>query len=135
MVSVIRFETQTATVPGRSPPSRTMAKAATGKRSRPTLSTSVMMSADGLAGVISTWNGAAASSPVIRAIALRVSSSSAAGEITTTRPRDGAWPEGGVAGGVPVACKARSRAGAIIPVGAASVRSPAHRTTDTGNWQ
>ena len=84
---VTRFETQIVTRSGLGSLSRTIANAATADSSCPAVSTCAMTSASGLIGVVIVLNGAAASSPEIRASALRVTASSETGASTTTSPR------------------------------------------------
>ena len=84
---VTRFETQIVTRSGLGSASRTIANAATADSSCPAVSTCAMTSVSGLIGVVIVLNGAAASSPEIRASALRVTASSATGASTTTSPR------------------------------------------------
>ena len=89
VVRVMRFETQTATPDEPSSGSRTIANAATGDRSLPARSICSIRSTPGSIGRVTTWNSAAPNSPAMRRVALRVSSSSAGGDSTSTSPRQG----------------------------------------------
>ena len=89
VVRVMRFDTQTTTPDEPSSGSRTIANAATGDRSLPARSICAIRSTPGSSGRVTTWNSAAPNSPAMRTVALRVSSSSAGGDSTSTRPRQG----------------------------------------------
>src|SRR3954447_21681112 len=89
VVPVTRLDTQIVTRPDPGSRSRTIANAAVADCSSPALSICDSTSLSGSIGNVIVLNGAAASSPVIRASALRVTSSSVGDTSTTTRPRQG----------------------------------------------
>ena len=87
VVPVTRLDTQIVTRPDPGSRSRTIANAAVADCSSAALSSCESTSLSGSIGNVIVLNGAAASSPVIRASALRVTSSSVGDTSTTTRPR------------------------------------------------
>ena len=114
VVPVRRLDTQIVTRFDPRSRSRTIANVAVADCSSPAVSTCESTSTSGSIGNVMVRNGAAASSPVIRASALRVTSSSAGDTRTTTSPRQEgvAPPLGAVAGEVASASAVRS----AIPV-------------------